>query len=344
MTGEKESVLIVDDEPSIRRLLTGLLSGEGYRCREAGNSDEAMQRLGESTFSLVLLDNKMPGLPGIELLPRIRSAYPDTPVIMATATTDIDVAIECIRRGAYDYVTKPLALQEVILSVRRAIEKRRLELENRDYRQNLEKKVAEQARKLRQLSLNAITALASALEAKDSYTSGHSRRVAEIGADIARQMDLPQDVIDRVYVAGLVHDLGKIGVGESVLNKPTSLSDEEQRLVRKHPDVGEHILSPMGDDEGILKIVRAHHERFDGEGYPDGLKGDLIPLGARILAVADAYEAMTSERPYRAALTDAQARVELERCRGAQFDSAVVEAFLKLPRPAPRTPPKQSAS
>jgi putative two-component system response regulator len=334
MEAEAGAILVVDDEPAIRRLLATALSSEGYRCLEAANSNEAIDMLGSNSFGLILLDNKMPGRPGIELLPEIRKAHPDTLVVMATATTDIDVAVECIRRGAYDYITKPLNLHEIKVSVRRAFEKRRLELENRDYRQNLETRVAQQAGKIRALSLSAITALVTALEAKDEYTSGHSQRVAEIAAAIAMQMNLPQNIIDHVHLAGLVHDIGKIGVRESVLNKPDRLTPEELQHARRHPEIGENILLPIGGDEGIQKVVRAHHERYDGTGYPDGLKGDEIPLGARILAVSDAYEAMTSERPYRSPLSNEAARAELGRGKGTQFDPSVVDAFLGIPRPS----------
>ena len=271
----------------------------------------------------------MPGKSGVELLPEIKANYPDTAVIMATATTDTSIAIQCMKQGAYDYLTKPFNLDEVVLSVDRALEKRRLKLKNRDYQQHLEQKVETQARKIRASFLGAITALAYALEAKDTYTSGHSQRVAEISVAIAKELGLPQHSVERIRQAGLIHDIGKIGVRESVLNKPDRLTDEEFQHVKYHCEMGEHILTPIVEDEEILKMVRHHHEHYNGTGYPDGLKYEHIPLGARILAVADTYDAMTSKRPYREAMSDETACAEIERGKHTQFDPEVADAFLK---------------
>ncbi len=329
MTVNKETILIVDDEEAIRRLLHHKLSGEGYRCLEAGSAEQAMGRLKNKTVELVVLDIKMPGKSGTELLPELRDRYPDTAVIMATAIVDTDIAIQCMRQGAYDYLTKPFNLDEVVMSTNRALEKRRLELENRDYQQHLEQKVEEQAKKIRAAFLSAITALAYALEAKDVYTSGHSQRVAEISVAIAVELGLPEHGIERIRQAGLIHDIGKIGVKESVLNKPGKLTDEEFKHIKYHSEVGQRILTPIVEDEEILKMVRHHHERYDGGGYPDGLSGEQIPLGARILAVADTYDAMTSQRPYREAMSIKTTCAEIERGKGTQFDPVVADAFLK---------------
>ena len=325
----QERILIVDDEEAIRRLLHQKLSSEGYQCHEAGSAEQALDRLRNNAIDLVILDIKMPGKSGIEVLPEIKASYPDTAVVMATATIDTNIAIHCMKQGAYDYITKPFELDEVILSVDRALEKRRLELENKEYRHHLEDRVAEQAKKIRASFLSAITALAHALEAKDEYTGGHSQRVADISVAIAEEMRLPQESIERIKLAGLVHDIGKIGVRESVLNKPGSLTDEEVQHIQKHTETGEHILAPIADDEEILSWVRSHHERYDGSGYPNCLKADQIPLCARILAVSDAYEAMTSERPYREAMSDKTACIEMERGKETQFDPRVVDAFLR---------------
>ena len=329
MTTKQERILIVDDEEMVRRLLHQKLSQEGYSCEEAGNADQALDKLRSNAVGLVILDIKMPGKSGVELLPEIKANYPDTAVIMATAITDTSTAIQCMKEGAYDYITKPFSLDEVILSVDRALEKRRLELENRDYQQHLEQRVAAQARKIRASFLSAVTALAYALEAKDKYTSGHSQRVAETSVAIATELGMPQDSIEKIRLAGLIHDLGKIGVRESVLNKPGRLTDEEFQHVKYHCEMGEHILTPIVEDEEILKVVTHHHERYDGTGYPDGLKYEQIPLGARILAVADRYDAMTSERPYRKAMSDEAACAEIERGKRTQFDPEVADAFIK---------------
>ena len=327
MTEKPEKILIVDDEEAIRRLLHRKLSNDGYQCLEAGSAEQALDKLGSNAISLVILDNRMPGKSGMELLPEIKASYPDTAVIMATATTETNIAVQCMKLGAYDYITKPFNLDEVTLGVGRALEKRRLELENKEYQQHLEDKVAEQTGRIRDSFLNAIRALAYALEAKDKYTSGHSQRVADISARIAKELGLSGESVDRVVLAGLVHDIGKIGVTESILNKPERLTNDEFQQVQKHPGIGEHILAPVADDEEILRLVRGHHERYNGSGYPDGLKDTQIPLGARILAIADAYEAMTSERPYRKAMNAQAASAEIERGKGTQFDPGIVDAF-----------------
>ena len=329
MIEKQGKILIVDDEAPIRKLLHSKLSSEGYQCWEAGSAEQALAKLRNNAVRLVILDIKMPGKSGIEFLPEIKASHPDTAVVMATAISDINIAIECMKQGAYDYVTKPFELDDVTISVDRALEKRRLELENKEYRRHLEVKVAEQAKKIRASFLSAITSLAYALEAKDKYTNGHSQRVADISVAIAKELDLPQESIERIRLAGLVHDIGKIGVRESVLNKPGRLTDEEFQHVQDHPEIGEHILAPIADDAEILRMVRNHHERYDGTGYPDRLKGNQILLGARILMVADAYEAMTSERPYRKAMKEDTAFIEIEHGKGTQFDPEIADAFLR---------------
>jgi len=329
MTNKQGIVLIVDDEGIIRRLLYQKLSGEGYQCQEADGSAQALDKLRNNTIALVILDIRMPGKSGVELLPEIKVSYPDVAVIMATAITDTSVAIQCMKQGAYDYLTKPFNLDEVVLSVDRALEKRRLELENRDYQQHLEQKVEAQARRIRTSFLSAVTALAYALEAKDKYTSGHSQRVAEISVAISKELGMSRYDIEKIRLAGLIHDIGKIGVRESVLNRPDRLTDEEFHQMKRHCEIGEHILNPIVDDEEILMIVRHHHERYDGTGYPNRLSGEQIPLGARILAVADSYDAMTSERPYRKAMNVETAYAEIERGKRTQFDPEVADAFLR---------------
>ncbi len=325
----KTTVLVIDDERAIRTLLRRTLEGEGYQCLEAGNAEQALEVLKQNQIALVLLDINMPGKSGVELLPQIRAAYPNTSIIMATAVSDVSIAVECMKHGAYDYVTKPFNLEGVLRSVDHALEKRRLELEIEEYRHHLEEKVTEQAKKIHAFFLNAMTALVQALEAKDDYTSGHSRRVAEIATAIAQELKLSPESVERIKSAGLLHDIGKIGVKESILNKPSRLTAEEFQHISKHAEVGERILSPIVDDTEILKLVRGHHERFNGNGYPDGINCTGMSLGIKILAVADAYEAMTSARPYREAMSDEAACAELERCKETQFDPEVVDAFLR---------------
>ena len=330
MADNLERILIVDDEESVRRLLKNKLTGDGYQCYEVSDALQALDELRRNKIGLVMLDIKMPGKSGIELLPEIKSGHPDVSIIMITATADMQTAIQCMKQGAYDYIIKPFELDAITISVGRALEKRNLEMENKAYQQHLEEKVLEQANKIRASFLNAITALAYALEAKDAYTSGHSERVAELSAAIARELRLPQRHINQLKLAGLLHDIGKIGVQESVLNKPGRLTDAEFELVKLHPGIGEHILSPIVDSMEILKAVRSHHEHYNGGGYPDGLQKNEIPLAARILAISDAYEAMTSERPYRKSMSADAARDEIERNKGNQFDPEIASAFTKI--------------
>lgn len=330
MTGKADKILIVDDEETIRRVLSKKLSNEGYECFQAADAAQALEEMAKNDYSLVILDINMPGKTGLELLPEIKNNFPAAQVLMATANTDIDMAIQCLKNGAYDYVTKPFNLDEFIISVKRALEKRRLELENIEYRRNLEEKVSIQAEKIRLSFMNALGSLASALEAKDTYTGGHSNRVADISGAVAAAMSLSEEMVEKIKLAGLVHDVGKIGIREDILNKPGRLTEEELRHVQQHSEIGEQILLPIAGDEEIIRMVRGHHERYDGTGYPDRLKQDEIPLGARIIAVADSFEAMVSERPYRKAMSEKDALAEIRRSRGTQFDPAVADALLGL--------------
>jgi putative two-component system response regulator len=329
VVSNKETLLIVDDEKTIRKLLRRKLSAEGYQCLEADSAAQALAELRNNSISLVILDIKLPGKSGVQLIPEISLSYPTTMIIMATATTDTSTAVHCMKQGAYDYLTKPFNLDEVVLSVTKALERRRLELENRMYQQHLEEKVTEQARKIRTSLMNAIAALANALEAKDKYTSGHSQRVAEIATSIAGELVLSTASVEKIRLAGLVHDIGKIGVREDILEKQGKLTSEEYMHITDHCELGERILAPLVEDEEILRIVKHHHERYDGSGYPDQLSGKQILLGARILAVADTYDAITSDRPYRQAMSLEAARIEISQRKGTQFDPEIVDAFLR---------------
>jgi HD-GYP domain-containing protein (c-di-GMP phosphodiesterase class II) len=271
---------------------------------------------------------------GVELLRQVRQRWPDTAVVMITAVAEVEVAVSCLSMGAMDYLTKPFHLEEVRARVGQALEKRRLILENRYYQEHLEERVAEQARRLEELFVAGIQSLAEALEVKDPYTRGHSVRVSQYSTTIARAMSLGNEIIRQIELGGQLHDVGKIGVREAVLNKPGALTDEEYQHIMTHPVVGWKILSPLlGDAPIALNVVRSHHERVDGAGVPDGLKGDQIPLEARIVAVADAFDAMMSVRPYRGAeMTIEEALRELEENCETQFDRRVVEATLKAVR------------
>jgi putative two-component system response regulator len=328
MQNQQETVLIVDNEAGIRRLLHQSLSREGYRCEEADTTEQILNRLKASPTELVILDIKMPGKAGKEVLAEIKANYPDTAVIMTTAVTGISTAIQCMRQGADDYICKPFNLDEVNLSVQRALEKRQLQLKIKEYQQYLEEKVEKQTVKIRELFLAAFEALVCALEAKDSYTAGHSRRVTDIAVAIGSKLNFSEDDIEDMRWGSLLHDVGKIAVDQLIQNKPGRLTPEEYEHIMIHAHVGANIVRPVVNDR-VIMMIEHHHDHYDGSGLHQTVAGNDIPLAARILAVADAYDAMTSERPYRSAKSKKEALDEIKRCTGTQFDPAVVTAFLK---------------
>jgi putative nucleotidyltransferase with HDIG domain len=339
MADKKDArIMVVDDEATIREVLQRTLEGEGYACLTAFDAEDAISHLKKGGIDLVLTDIMMPGKTGVELLGDIRADYPDTAVIMLTAVADAQTAINAMKQGASDYVTKPFNLVEVMMSVDRALEKRSLLIANREYRNLLEQKVEEQTEQIRITFLGAVKSLAEALEAKDPYTNGHSKRVTEITVTLAVELGLSRQQQDQIRLAGLVHDIGKIGVPEEILHKPGKLSEVEFEFIKEHPTIGEKILKPIISDRQVLAIVRCHHERFAGGGYPEGISGEDIPLGARLMAVADAYDAMTSSRPYRNALSPKKAISQLLASRGSQFDPEVVDLFIACEEKMPFCP------
>ncbi len=341
--GKPLRCVVVDDEPHLRSILLRLLTDEGFACRAAGNGREALKELEREPAELVITDIRMPEMDGIQLLAELRWRWPDTGVVMVTAVSDVASAIWCLTQGALDYVAKPFQVEDVKARVRQALEKRRLILENRDYQHNLEKRVEQQAHRIEQLFLEGVQSLAHALEAKDPYTRGHSARVASYADAIARTLGLDAATLDDLHIGAELHDVGKIGVREEVLNKPSRLSDEEYLHIMEHTVIGEKILTPLlRDRPRVLQVVRSHHERPDGNGLPDGLKGDDLPQVARIVSVADAFDAMTTGRPYVAPRLPAAAIAELWRVAGSQFDREAVAAFERtfsdvnrLPIPTP---------
>lgn len=321
--------LVVDDEPIIRKGLVRLLEGQGLEVRSAANGDEALSLLNDEPADIIVSDIEMPGMDGVTLLTEVRRRWPETGVVMVTGQTDVRTAVSCLEQGALDYITKPFQIEEARARIAQAIEKRTLLEANRDYQKHLEERVREQADRIRELSVVAVQALAHALEAKDAYTRGHSARVCAYAIAIARAMGLPQAMLHDLRIGAELHDIGKIGVRELVLLKPAKLTEAEYEHVKLHPVIGERILKPLlGDHPDALSVVRSHHERPDGKGFPDGLKADAIPLVARITAAADTFDAMTSVRPYREAKPAAVARQELKKCAGTQLDEDVVEGFL----------------
>jgi len=331
-------VLIVDDDPMIRDILSQAL-GRRFPVRPARDGQEALARLQENGFDLVLADIHMPVMGGIELLEHIMSESPDTAVIMITAVDDLETALQTVKLGAYDYVTKPFSLEAVDACIDRALEKRRLILENRAYQHNLERLVRERTRELEralgrvQSTYDAtIKALGAALDLRDAETEHHSLRVAEYVLKLARAagIDDPRALKDIEWGAYL-HDIGKIGVPDSILLKPGNLSPEELAVIRTHPQLGYRMLERIDFLRGAAMVVLSHHECYDGSGYPQGLEGESIPLSARLFAVADTIDAMTSDRPYRKARGIAAVGRELSRLAGRQFDPRIVELFFGIP-------------
>ncbi len=321
--------LVVDDEPLVRRSLVRLLEAQGFACLEAGSGLEAigqLDRLGE--VPLIVSDMRMPELDGMGLLEHVRTRFPDTSVIMLSGMTDTSTAVECLHLGAADFLLKPVSLGELQARVTRALEKRALVLQNRFYQANLENRVQEQAQRIQELFIQGVQMLARALEAKDAYTRGHSIRVSRYAVTTASVLGFEGEALDQIRLGGELHDIGKIGTREAVLHKTGKLTAAEFGQIREHPALGERMLSPLArESPALLRCVRSHHERLDGAGFPDGLRGDAVPIEARIIAVADSFDAMTTRRPYRAPWEPVDAVAELRRVSGTQLDPGVVEAF-----------------
>ncbi len=335
---DKEKVLVVDDEEAIREVVTTLLEAQGYHCVACGNGRIALDAFRNDAFDLVLSDIVMPEMDGLKLLSELRVDDPDVPAIMVTAMHDIAIALEAIRAGAYDYILKPFEKDQLYLSVRRALEHRRLVIENRTYQSDLEHLVAERTQQL-SIALQdleqsydyTLEALGGALDAKDAETEGHCQRVTAFTIKIAKAMGVDKALLRHIARGAFLHDIGKMGVPDSILRKPGPLTTEEREIMRRHCDIGYAVLERIPFLKEAAEIVLSHQECYDGSGYPRGLRGEQIPLGARIFAVADTLDAMISDRPYRKALPISAAREEIKRYSGRQFDPRVVEVFLAHP-------------
>ena len=329
---------MVDDEEAIREVVTTLLEAQGYQCAMVGNGRLAQEQLQKDSPDLVLSDMVMPEMDGMRLLEWMRGREPDVPVIMVTAMHDLSTALEAMRRGAYDYILKPFEKDQLFLCVRRALEHRRLVLENRNYQRNLEKLVEERTVQLREAFSqleqsydHTLEALGGALDLKDAETEGHCQRVTAYTISIARQMNLDPGMLRQIARGAFLHDIGKMAIPDGILRKPGPLTEEERTVMRRHCEIGYEMLMRIPFLRDAAEIVLTHQEFYDGTGYPRGLRSEEIPLGSRIFAVADALDAMISDRPYRRARSIEAAREEIQRCTGTQFDPQVVSVFLAMP-------------
>ena len=344
----QERILVVDDEESIREVVCSMLGAAGYPCTSAASGNEALALLASGEeFELMLSDMMMAEMQGDVLLARTKEIprHADMPVIMVTAVNDISEALKTLRNGAYDYLLKPFERDQLLNTVKRALENRRLKLENRAFQLHLESRVAEQTGQLRRMNADlqqanlelkksydiTLEALGDALDLKDAETEGHSKRVTAFTIEIARAMGIRGEDLRIIARGAFLHDIGKMAIPDQVLRKPGPLNEQELLIMREHCLRGYQMVSKIPFLTDAAEIVYAHQERWDGTGYPRALRGEEIPLGARIFAIADTLDAMTSDRPYRAAQSYQAAREEIERWSGRQFDPAIVAVFLGMP-------------
>jgi putative nucleotidyltransferase with HDIG domain len=334
-----DRILVVDDEEPIREIVASMLTTAGYACKQAASGMEALAVLtsGEE-FELMLSDLMMADLDGIGLLERTKEKYPDMPVVMVTAVHDISVALAAIRNGAYDYLLKPFEREQLLNTVSRALENRRLKVENRTYQTNLESLVKARTDQLQAAMANlersydiTLEALGDALDLKDRETEGHSRRVTLFTIAIAQALGMPREQITVIARGAFLHDIGKMAIPDKILNKPGKLETDEMTIMKEHAYHGYQIVKKIPFLAEAAEIVYSHQEKFDGSGYPRHLKGTQIPLGARIFSIADTLDAITSDRPYRPAQSLAAARAEIEKFSGRQFDPDIVKVFLQMP-------------
>ncbi len=324
------SALIVDDEPAITELVSTSLTAQGFSCRIASNGLEALELLAADESALLITDVRMPGMSGIDLLEQVRVHYPDVFVILLTGSADVPMVVRALRSGACDFLTKPFMLSELSKRVNAALTKRHETLAHQETHRQQEQKLAHVADRYQALTEGVLQALAATLESKHPETRAHSERVALRAAHLAGTLKLPNEDVQAIYAAGLLHDIGKVSVDQSVLNKPGKLDSLEFDQIKSHPVESARIVEPVALSKITVDAIRHHHERYDGKGYPDHLAGDAIPLSARILAVCDAFDAMTSERAYQPALPQDEVQKRLREGAGKQWDPRIVEVFCAL--------------
>src|ERR1700681_4785265 len=333
-----DRILVVDDEETIREIVCSTLGGAHFQTRSAANGIEALAILESGDeFDLVLSDLMMAEMDGIAFLERAKERYPDMHIVMVTAVHDIGVALQALRNGAYDYLLKPFEREQLLATVRRALENRRLKRENDAYRTNLEALVAARTQQWKTALSNleksydiTLEALGDALDLKDAETEGHSKRVTAFTIAIAKHMNLNDKQIRVIARGAFLHDIGKMAIPDAILRKPGALTPDEVTIMREHCYRGYQMLRKIPFLAEAAEIVYSHQERFDGTGYPRGLKNEEIPLGARLFSVADTLDAITSNRPYRPAQTVTAAIEEIVRWSGRQFDPEVVKVFVSM--------------
>jgi response regulator RpfG family c-di-GMP phosphodiesterase len=335
---ESAEVLIVDDDPRVRDILHEVFVTGGYRCRLASNGLEGLETFDSGRPPLTVTDINMPVMDGLAFLKHARAIEPEAAVLVLTGVGDIETAVESLKHGAYDFILKPVNMDELLIAAQRALEHRQLLLERRDYHVLLEQRVAEATRglagavrELQDTYRHTLEALGSAIDTRDLGTHAHSRRVRGYSLAIARAYGVSDLQLRDIEHGVLLHDIGKIGIPDAILLKPGPLTPAEWAIMRTHPDIGRQLVERIPFLQGAVPIVYHHHERWDGTGYPLALKGEAIPLGARIFAVADAFDAMTFDRPYSRAISLEAARAEIVRCAGTHFDPTVVKTFVSLP-------------
>ncbi|HVS39863.1 MAG TPA: HD domain-containing phosphohydrolase [Gemmataceae bacterium] len=322
------SVTVVDDEPVAQDVLIRAARSWHYRCQGANNAEQALELLEKNLTPIVVTDLRMPGRGGVWLVREIRRRWPQIGVIVLTAGCDQDAADECRRAGAHHYFFKPIKLDEFRHVLDHAARTYHLEQENQAYRNRLERDVRRQTARVRRTFLSAIDSLVRTMEERDPYTAGHSLRVRCYSLRLADALGLGRQQRKQLSLAAKLHDIGKVGVPEAVLNKPDRLTDEEYGLVKEHPVIGERILTPIIRNPEVLAGIRGHHERLDGAGYPDGLSGRCVPLLARLIAIPDCFDALTTSRAYRSAMPLPKAVEMIRAGAGTQFDPQLTEAFL----------------
>ena len=334
----KPRLLIVDDEAEVRSVLNDLL-GDIYQCSQAPSAEDALAQLRERDYQLVISDITMSGMSGLEMIPHVKVISPDTVIVMISGMQTIESAINALRLGAFDYLMKPFDLRQAEAAVTRALEHHELVAAKRRYENHLEELVEQRTAELDEAlgSLenayrSTLKALTAALETRDAETHGHSERVVTFSLRLGREYGLSESEMKALEFGSLLHDIGKIGVPDAILRKPAKLTDEEWVRMREHPRHGQQILRGIKFLEGAARVVAQHHEKWDGSGYPMGLKTEEIDVCARIFSVADAFDAITSDRVYREGRSYEAAARELDEWSNQQFDPKVVEAFHRVPK------------